>query len=40
MAYNLSSLSDVALVLTHLPLDKMASISQTYSNAFSWMKML
>ena len=28
-------------VLTHLPLDKMAAISQTtFSNAFSWMKML
>ena len=27
--------------LTHLPLDKMAAISQTtFSNAFSWMKML
>ena len=25
--------------LTHLPLDKMAAISQTLSNAFSWMKM-
>ena len=27
--------------LTHLPLDKMAAISQTiFSNAFSWMKMI
>ena len=27
--------------LTHLPLDKMAAISQTtFSNAFSWKKML
>ena len=25
-------------VLTHLPLDKMAAISQTFSKAFSWMK--
>ena len=31
----------VNTVLTHLKLDKMAAISQTtYSNAFSWMKML
>ena len=25
-------------VLTHLPLDKKAAISQTFSNTFSWMK--
>ena len=31
--------SDPALGLTHLPLDKMAAISQTtFSNAFLWMK--
>ena len=37
--WTLWPLGDAACALVHLPLDKMAAISQTtYSNAFSWMK--